>query len=152
MEINIWDKRFLRLSKEISKWSKDPSKQVGCILTKNKRILSTGYNGFPMNYEDDFEKLKEREKKYPIIIHAEINAIITSALHGVRTDGSTAYLTMHPCSNCASALVNAGVKNIVCIYDEDAYSRWEGSFGIARDTFEKTGINVLEVKEDMIWE
>ena len=141
---NKWDRRFLHLATDIGGWSKDPSKKVGAVLVREKRILSTGYNGFPMGCEDEKTLLLHRSSKYMIIIHAEINAIVTAALHGVSTKGSTIYLTMHPCSNCTSALINAGVKRIVCLHDQEAYIRWGEKFTVAKNITKEVGVQLDE--------
>ena len=72
-----WDKRFLELAKHISLWSKDPSTKVGCVVVgEDREIRSTGFNGFPRGIEDDDGRLSDRSQKYPLICHAEENAII----------------------------------------------------------------------------
>ena len=93
-----WHLRFLKLAEEVADWSKDPSTKVACILVKDRRIISTGFNGFPRGISDDLETLLDRDKKYEITVHAEVNAVTAAALHGVSTDGCTAYVTFTPCS------------------------------------------------------
>jgi dCMP deaminase len=113
-----WHRRFLRLAAEIAEFSKDPSTKVGCILVRDRRIISTGYNGFPRGISDSFDRLLDRDKKYEMTVHAEINAVTTAALHGVSTEGSTAYVTFQPCSRCAAAvLINAGIKEVYVTAD-----------------------------------
>ena len=77
-----WDLRFLKLAEHISNWSKDPSTKVGCIIVgEDREIRSTGFNGFPRGIEDSEERLNDRTQKYPLICHAEENAIMfTSGL------------------------------------------------------------------------
>jgi dCMP deaminase len=79
-----WDVRFLRLAHEVAKWSKDPSTKVGCILVKDKKVISMGYNGFPAGISDDLSRLEDRSIKYEITVHAEVNAVTNAALHGLR--------------------------------------------------------------------
>ncbi len=68
-----WDKRFMKLAREISTWSKDPSSQIGAVIINDeRRILATGYNGFPKGIRDTEERLNDREQKYPMIVHAEM--------------------------------------------------------------------------------
>ena len=79
-----WDKRFLELAKHISLWSKDPSTKVGCVVVgEDREIRSTGFNGFPRGIEDDHGRLSDRAQKYPLICHAEENAIMHAAGGGV---------------------------------------------------------------------
>ena len=79
-----WDQRFLELAKQISTWSKDPSTQVGCVVVgPDREIRSTGFNGLPRGIEDTSERLNNREIKYPMICHAEENAIMHAARTGI---------------------------------------------------------------------
>ena len=79
--MNKWDYRFIKLAKEIASWSKDPSTQVGAIAVNEKRIIATGYNGFPEGIEDDEERLKNREIKLTYMIHAEKNLIYNATTY-----------------------------------------------------------------------
>lgn len=135
-----WHVRFLRLAKEVSTWSIDPSTKVGCILVKNKKVISTGYNGFPKNVSDDFDRLLDREKKYEITVHAEVNAVTTAALHGVSTEGSTAYVSFSPCSRCAAVLINAGVSEIYVIGGSIVPDRWLSNFITASNLLAEAGV------------
>ena len=135
-----WHERFMRLAQEVSTWSKDPSTQVGCILVKDRRVISTGFNGFPRGISDDLDRLTNREVKYEMTVHAEVNAVTTAALHGISTDGCDVYVTFQPCSRCAAVLINAGVR---AVYSKAAYdipSRWIENFKIASKLFEEAGI------------
>ena len=79
-----WDKRFLKLAKHISEWSKDPSTKVGCVVVgPDRELRSTGFNGLPRGIEDNEERLNNREIKYPLICHAEENAIMHAARIGI---------------------------------------------------------------------
>ena len=139
-----WHERFLKLAKEVSTWSKDPSTQVGCVLVKDKRVISTGYNGFPKNISDDFDRLVDRAQKYEIVVHAEVNAVTTAALHGVSTEGATAYITLMPCSRCASVLINAGVNAVYVAGGTTIPDRWLENFILASKLLAEAGI-VYEV-------
>ena len=66
-----WDLRFKNLALEVSQWSKDPSTQVGCIAVKDRRVIATGYNGFPIGISDDKNDFENRDIKYKKIVHAE---------------------------------------------------------------------------------
>ena len=111
---NKWDIRFLELAKHISGWSKDPSTKVGCVVVgEDREIRSTGFNGFPRGISDDNERLTDRNQKYPLICHAEENAIMHAARIGVSLKGSTAFVTWPPCSRCARSLIQAGIREVV---------------------------------------
>jgi dCMP deaminase len=135
-----WDIRFIKLAQEVSTWSIDPSTKVGCVLVKNKRVISTGYNGFPKNISDNFDRLMDREQKYEITVHAEVNAVTTAALHGVSTEGSTAYITLMPCSRCASVLINAGVTAVCVLANPVTPDRWLSNFILASNLLAEAGV------------
>jgi dCMP deaminase len=136
-----WHVRFLRLAKEVSTWSIDPSTKVGCILVKNKRVISTGYNGFPKNISDNFDRLLDREKKYEITVHAEVNAVTTAALHGVSTEGSIAYVSFSPCSRCAAVLINAGISEVYVTGGSIIPDRWLSNFITASTLLAEAGVS-----------
>ena len=135
-----WDARFLKLAHEVASWSKDPSTKVGCVLVKDKKVVSLGYNGLPAGVEDSLERLDNREIKYEITVHAEVNAVTTAALHGVSTNGATAYVTFHPCSRCAAVLINAGISTVVVSAHTIDADRWLDSFRLAASLLNEAGI------------
>ena len=116
-----WDEYFMGIALLASQRSKDPNTQVGCcIVDDNNVILTTGYNGFPKGCSDDeFPWDREGEDtKYPFVVHAELNAILNASgkdLHGARL-----YVALFPCNECAKAIIQAGIKEI--IYDSDKYA------------------------------
>ena len=99
-----------------------------------------GYNGFPRLIEDDLNRLIDREVKYEMTVHAEQNAVITAALHGISTAGSTAYVTFGPCSRCAAVLINAGISTVVVSAADDIPSRWLKNFQLAAELLNEAGI------------
>ena len=137
---NCWDIRFMRMAHEVASWSKDPSTKVGCVLVKDRKIISMGYNGFPRLIEDDLNRLIDREVKYEMTVHAEQNAVITAALHGISTAGATAYVTFHPCSRCAAVLINAGISTVVISAHDIAPDRWLDNFRLAAQLLNEAGI------------
>ena len=143
-----WDKRFLDLATHISTWSKDPSTKVGCVVVgEDREIRSTGFNGFPRGIEDDEERLADREQKYPLICHAEENAIMHAARIGVSLKGSTAYVTWPPCSRCARSLIQAGVKEVVYSLEVEVPDRWQEDFKISTEMMEEAGLIVRSVDD-----
>lgn len=135
-----WHSRFLRLAKEIAAFSKDPSTKVGCILVRDRRIISTGYNGFPRGISDSFDRLLDRDKKYEMTVHAEINAVTAAALHGVSTEGSTAYVTFQPCSRCAAVLINAGIREVYITAESLIPDRWLDNMILAANLLSEAGV------------
>jgi len=141
--LSHWDKRFLRIAEEVRLWSKDPGTKVGCVLVNERRILSTGYNGFPQTISDDLDRYIDREYKLSVTVHAEANAILNAAKNGTRVQGSTLYVTFPPCSQCASAIIQAGVAQIVCPDPASAPERWRSNFKAANNLFYEAGVKVL---------
>ena len=138
-----WDKRFLELAKHISLWSKDPSTKVGCVVVgEDREIRSTGFNGFPRGIEDDDGRLSDRSQKYPLICHAEENAIMHAARIGVSLKGTTAYVTWPPCSRCSRSLIQAGVSEVIYPSNVQIPDRWQSDFDIASEMMNEAGIIV----------
>ena len=138
-----WDHRFIELAKHIAQWSKDPSTKVGCVVVgEDREIRSTGFNGFPRGISDDAERLSSRDTKYPLICHAEENAIMHAARIGVSLKGSTAYVTWPPCSRCARSLIQAGIKEIVYPKTDAIPERWIDDFNTSNGMLEEAGVLV----------
>ncbi|MES9994088.1 MAG: dCMP deaminase family protein [Candidatus Thiodiazotropha sp.] len=135
-----WDTRFLGLAAYISAWSKDPSSQVGAVITDGNRIVSLGYNGFAAGVEDKQERLDDRDCKLNLTIHAEENAMIF-AKRGL-TD-CTVYVTHPPCPRCASKLIQEEVARIVYITpSEDFLSRWADDIKLSSEMYREAGVEV----------
>jgi dCMP deaminase len=118
-----WDEYFMGVSVLSGMRSKDPNTQVGsCIVGKDHRILSMGYNGFPNGCRDeDFPWAREGEEldtKYPFVTHSELNAILN--YRGGDLEGTTLYVSLFPCNECAKAIIQAGIKRVV--YECDKYA------------------------------
>ena len=145
--LNHWDKRFLRIAEEVRSWSHDPGTKVGAVLVNDRRIIATGYNGFPQGLSDSLEKYIDRDYKLAVTVHAEKNAIINAAKNGARTEGATAYVTFPPCSQCAAALIQAGVSLVICPDPAKAPERWRASFTLANEMLYESGVNFLYYSE-----
>ena len=142
-----WDLRFIGLAQHISTWSKDPSTKVGCVVVgEDREIRSTGFNGFPRGINDDEDRLMDREKKYPLICHAEENAIMHAARIGVSLKDSTAYVTWPPCSRCARSLIQAGIREIVYPETGKIPERWIEDFTISDSMLNEAGVAVRSIK------
>ena len=116
-----WDEYFMGVALLAAKRSKDPNTQVGaCIVDSNNVILTTGYNGFPQGCSDDeFPWDREGEiTKYPFVVHAELNAILNASGKSLR--GSRLYVALFPCNECAKAIIQAGVSEVVYLSDKYA--------------------------------
>lgn len=120
---NKWDKRFINLASEIGTWSSCLRRKVGSVIVKDKRILTTGYNGAASGINSCVERNECLRNKLNIesgtrqelcyAIHAEQNAIVQAAKMGINLNGATIYVTHQPCSMCARMIINAGIKRIV---------------------------------------
>lgn len=120
-----WDEYFMGVSLLSARRSKDPNTQVGaCIVNSEKRILSVGYNGFPAGCSDDefpWERQgEELDTKYPYVCHAELNAILNC--RGTNLSGSKIYVALFPCNECAKAIIQSGIREVVYISDKYADS------------------------------
>ena len=116
-----WDEYFMGVAKLAAHRSKDPSTQVGaCIVSQDNIIISTGYNGMPKGCsDDDFPWDREgAETKYPFVVHAELNAILNASGRDLR--GSRVYVALFPCNECAKAIIQSGVKEVVYLSDKYA--------------------------------
>jgi len=145
---NKWHIRFLELAEHLSSWSKDPSTKIAALIVdEDHNVRAIGYNGFPRKVEDTVERLADRTKKYPMTVHAELNAIATSAKLGIRTEECQMVCTCHPCSNCAGAIINAGIKKIIIRpTTKDMDSRWKADFDMASVMFKEAGVEVIIVQ------
>lgn len=134
-----WDLRMLELAKQISSWSKDPSTKVGCVIMDgNYRVLSLGYNGFPVGVSDI--GLDEREYKYARTVHAEMNAILFAK---GELEGATMYVwPMPPCSRCAGPIIQSGIFRVV---SPPAGERWAESCKIGHEMLDQAGVEIAEV-------
>lgn len=118
-EYITWDEYFMGVSLLAAQRSKDPNTQVGaCIVDGDNRILSIGYNGFPAGCSDDaFPWAREGEDtKYPYVVHAELNAILNT--RGKTLAGSRIYVGLFPCNECAKAIIQAGIREVVYLSDK----------------------------------
>ena len=120
-----WDEYFMGVALLAAMRSKDPSTQVGaCIVDNDNRILSTGYNGFPYGCSDDefpWDRTGERnDTKYPFVVHAELNAILNA--RGKNLSGAKIYVDLFPCNECAKAIIQSGIKEVVYLSDKYAHT------------------------------
>jgi len=129
MAFDKWDKRFMQMCDLIGTWAScyKPDRKMGCVIVKNKRILTTGYNGAPAGIKTCVERGECMRVKLGIpsgqqaqlcyAVHAEQNALIQAAKLGLSVDGATLYVTYRPCVICAKLIINAGIRRVVYRYD-----------------------------------
>jgi dCMP deaminase len=141
-----WDQRFLGLAAHIATWSKDPSTKVGYVVVgPDREIRSTGFNGFPRGIDDSAERLTDRATKYPLMCHAEENAVMHAARIGTALKGCVAYGTWPPCTRCARFLVQAGICRVVWPYDVLVPERWVTEFEAGLAILCEAGVQVSAV-------
>lgn len=148
-----WDRRFLAIAKEVSTWSKDPSTKVGAVVVNPLgQIIATGYNGFPRGVEDTDERYNDRELKYKMVAHAELNALL---LAGDRARGGTIYVypgfgSPNLCTDCAKTVIQSGIKRAVGLVppiEADRKARWAESLKIAQQMCDEAGIETVEYND-----
>ena len=141
-----WDLRMLELAKHVSSWSKDPSTQVGAVITFGKKVLSVGYNGFPADVEDKPEWYNDRPTKYSKIVHGEINAWET--INRTWLWKCTLYTyPFLPCSVCAEEFSKSGLSRVVAPKNKDP--RWEDSINESKRILSAKGISVDDSYEEV---
>lgn len=116
-----WDEYFMAIALISAERSKDPNSQVGaCIVDDNNKIVSLGYNGSPIGFDDDKDMNWEREgdflnTKYAYVCHSELNAILNSK---IPVSGCRVYVTLFPCNECAKAIIQSGIKEVIYLSDK----------------------------------
>lgn len=141
-----WDEYFMGVAMLSAGRSKDPSTQVGaCIVNNENRIMSVGYNGMPAGCSDDKfpwdRKGDTLDTKYPFVCHAELNAILN--FRGGSLKGCKVYCTLFPCNECAKAIIQIGISEI--IYLEDKYSKTDSVIA-SKMMFEAAGVKFRPYK------
>ena len=145
-----WDEYFMGIALLSGERSKDPNSQVGaCIVSPDNKILSIGYNGFPIGCSDD-EIPWDREgdfvdTKYPYVCHAELNAILNYT--GTTLKKSKIYVALFPCNECAKAIIQCGIKEI--IYKSDKYNGTEGNI-VSKKMLDYCGVKYRKYEESNI--
>ena len=146
-----WDEYFMAVAKLSSMRSKDPSTQVGaCIVSKDNRILSIGYNGAPNGFSDERfpwgRKGENLDTKYPYVCHAELNAILNYRGSKKDLENSKIYVDLFPCNECAKIIIQSGIKEV--IYLSDKYANSENNVA-SRKLFDECGVSYkkMELKE-----
>ena len=146
-----WDEYFMGIALLSAQRSKDNSSQVGaCIVSRDNKILSMGYNGMPIGCLDDdmpWEREGEPLKtKYMYVCHAELNAILNHASGTGSLRGARIYTTLFPCNECAKAIIQSGIKEVVYMSDKYAdeantiaSKKMFDMVGIKYRIYEKTG-------------
>jgi len=145
-----WDEYFMKVAMLVSERSTCVRQRVGAVIVKDKRIITTGYNGASKGLKDCLElgclrdELKipsGKDKHICRSVHAEQNALIQAAFHGISTNGGILYCTHDVCPNCARIIINAGIKKVVVYVKRE---RHDSEF---KNLFDEAGIEFIRVEK-----
>ena len=148
-ELPSWDEYDLQICKVVAARSKDPNTQIGCVVVgPAHEIRTTGYNSFPRGIRDDVPERLVRPAKYLWIEHAERNAICNAARCGTALEHCTIYVEIMPCMDCARAIVQAGIREVIVSAErmsKYASEYYDQHFGMTELLFSEAGIKVRRV-------
>lgn len=144
-----WDQYFISICKVVASKSKDPSTKVGAVIVgPNKEIRSTGWNGMCRGVKDFVIRYQDRDMKYNMITHSEINAICNAARVGTPLNGCSIYVyPLYPCNECAKAIIQVGIKEVIAINAPQKMKIWEEKMKISKLMFDEAGI-IFRLVED----
>ena len=147
-----WNYRFLELATLVASWSKDPSTKTGAVVVgPDKEIRATGYNGLVRGVADDIPERMERPTKYDFFEHAERNAIYNACLTGTQLKGCTIFCTLTPCTDCARAIIQAGIKEVITYEykptDNDPKNTWRDKLNYSAQMFSEAGVAYIELPQ-----
>ena len=146
---NKWDRYFIQMCDLVSGLSKDQNTKVGCVIIgPDREVRSTGYNSFPRGINDLDHSRQERPRKYFFFEHAERNAIYNAARVGVPLAGCTLYVPWHPCSDCARAIIQSGIR--VVITETIAFpEHWAENCLAANEMLIESGVAICSIDEQL---
>jgi dCMP deaminase len=139
-----WNRRFIELAKHISTWSKDPSTKCGAVIVgPGRQEIAFGYNGFPRAVIDKTSRYSNRNLKYSLVVHAELNAILNARFY---VDGCSLYCyPIPPCPECAKAIIQAGITDVYTVSDPPARPKGSDHIGTHPSTslmFEEADVSL----------
>lgn len=146
--LSEWGNRYINLAKEISTWSKDPSRKIGAVAVGEKgQILAQGYNGFPRGILDSADRYNDRPLKYRLVVHAEMNVIYNATYNGVSLDGARLFVYGLPvCSECAKGIIQVGIKSVTIYTDDIVPDMWTESYELTNNMFNEAGVSCLWIQ------
>ena len=142
-----WDMHFMRMAREASRMSKDPSSKVGALVVKDRRVMGTGYNGFPPGIADN-DRLHDRDEKYQLVVHAEMNAVLQA---GRDCNGAVLYMfgfESPPCRNCTKHLITAGIVRVVSC-GKPVPERWQEETNAAGHTLYEACVGLTLITQNL---
>jgi dCMP deaminase len=146
--LSKWGNRYISLAKEVSTWSKDPSRKIGAVAVGDKgQILAQGYNGFPRGILDSADRYNDRVVKYKYVVHAEMNVIYNATFNGVSLDGARLFVFGLPvCSECAKGIIQVGIKSVTIYTEEEVPEIWTDSWSTTQSMFKEANVDALWIK------
>lgn len=128
------------MAKQVSTWSKDPSRQIGAIAVDDRTVVAQGYNGFPRGIQDTDKRLDDRQIKYKFVVHAEMNVIYNATYNGVSLDGCSLYVWGLPvCSECAKGIIQTGITRVIMPIQEIP-EHWVESWTLTQTLLNEAGV------------
>jgi dCMP deaminase len=141
-----WDSWFLEHVYLAAKKSKDPKTKIGAVLVRDNKIISTGFNGFPIGVQDLPERYQDRNLKHDYVAHAEANAIVTAARLGICTNGAILYTQGIACNECCKIIIQGGIIELV-VHNQwpnlTHNENWVRSINISKIMLREAGIRVV---------
>lgn len=148
-----WDQYFMTMAYLAAMRSKDESTHCGSVIVDDmNHVVSTGYNSFVRGINDDILERQERPEKYMWFEHGERNAIYSAAFRGMNTRECKIYVTGIPCADCARAIIQAGIKEVIVEAREEFGKEWDESCQVTLQMFKEANVKLREMKEDIIRE
>lgn len=148
-----WDEYFMTMANLAAMKSKDESTHCGSVIVDDmNHVVATGYNSFVRGINDDVPERQERPAKYMWFEHGERNAIYSAAFKGVSTRGCRIYVTGIPCADCARAIVQAGIVEVIIQERKEFGCEWEESCKVTLQMFEEAGVKLRYTKVKIIRE
>jgi len=147
-----WTDYFFEMAILAARKSKDPSTKVGCVIVDENRVVATGYNGFPHGVRDYVSRYDNRDLKYAMVVHAELNAVCYAARAGVSLDCAHAYITFPPCNICAAAMIQANIIEVSWLkipHGHVTTEKWQKAHEIALMMFNEARVIVREYDREV---
>ena len=149
-----WDEWFIKMMYLVAEKSKDPKTKIGALLVRNKRLISVGYNGLPVGCDDTVEERNIRPEKYSWYEHGERTSVYATAKFGIDTDGTIMYTNGTPCTDCARAVIQAGVVKVIvhkpyedlssmAARQKSDQSQWKGHNDKSQAMFREAGVELV---------
>lgn len=146
-----WDKYFMTMAYLVAMKSKDESTHCGSVIVDDmNHIVSTGYNSFVRGINDNIKERQLRPEKYMWFEHGERNAVYSASYRGINTKGCKIYVTGVPCCDCARAIIQAGIKEVIVDTREEFGTEWDDSCNVTLQMFKEANVKLREMKEDII--